>query len=121
MSFGGAWDEHQHCLRVLQAEDPGKPGYCFQTQIPHRGRDNATKKDVPETARSKPWETAALTQPVLQEQISISRPSATQLNAQWPVTGQPHSAGTGQAMGVCRKAQPWSRVRHWRATPQPQA
>lgn len=24
MGFGGAWDEHQHCLRALQAENPGK-------------------------------------------------------------------------------------------------
>lgn len=55
------------------------------------------------------------------KQINVGRPSATQISDLWPVTGQPYAAGTGQAMGVCRKAQPWSRVRHWRATPQPQA
>ena len=40
---------------------------------------------------------------------------------QHSVAGQPCAAGTGRTMGVCRRAQPWSRARHRRAEPQPQA
>lgn len=33
---------------------------------------------------------------------------------------QPHMGGTGRATGFWRRAEPWNRVRHRRAQPQPQ-